>query len=85
MLQILQWILAFALTMLALATVVTIIMEFITRLARRRGRVLRQMLQQVIEKEVKAVVGDKLNGGAIEKAIKEIQRSPFMPKGGKMG
>ena len=48
----LQAALAFALTMMALATIVTVIMEMMSRLFRRRGRHLRHMLTLVYESDI---------------------------------
>lgn len=82
MLDILQALLAFALTMLALATVVTMIMETVARVLRRRGRVFRHMLTMVFEKEIWSRLGDKLTKENIERAIDTVQASPFMPEKG---
>ena len=79
MLSILQSVLAFVLTILALSTVVTIIMEMIVRLTNRRGRVMRHMLSVVFEKEIKTRLGDRLPEDEVEKAIDAVRTSPFQP------
>ncbi len=50
--QILQALLAFAVTMLGLATIVTLLLEFASRVLKRRGRVMTHMLGLVFEKEI---------------------------------
>ena len=52
MLTILQSLLAFAVTMLGMATVVTILLEVVARLTRRRGRVFAHMVGIVFRKEI---------------------------------
>ena len=58
----LQAALAFALTMLALATIVTVIMEILLRFFRRRNRHLRHMLELVYEKHIAPQIIDATDG-----------------------
>ncbi len=80
MLDLLQSLLAFALTMLAIATIVTMIMETIARLFRRRDRLLRHLLTLVFEKEIKPLLSGRLATADITRAVAAIQTSPFVPK-----
>ncbi len=94
MLNVLQAFLALATTMLALATLVTIIIEFVARLSRRRFRLFTQMLRQVFEKElqplIEAQVKEKYGTepatlqNELEKHLTtfldEIRNSPLEPK-----
>lgn len=58
MLDILQAFLALAVTMLAMATLATVIIEFIARLTRRRFRVFAHLLRQLFEKELQPMIED---------------------------
>ena len=94
MLNVLQAFLALATTMLALATLVTIIIEFVARLFRRRFRLFTHMLRQLFEKELQPLIEDQIKAkfGAdpdklhneIEKHrtifLDEIRNSPLEPK-----
>jgi hypothetical protein len=60
MLNVLQAFLALATTMLALATLVTIIIEFVSRLSRRRFRLFTRMLRQIFEKELQPLIEDQV-------------------------
>jgi hypothetical protein len=93
MLNILQSILAFAATMLVLATLVTLIIEIVARIFRRRYRIfthlLRQLfkneLQPIIESRIKARLGEDPDKVAIELEaqlgvfLDEIRNSPLEP------
>lgn len=60
MLDILQAFLAFAVVMLGMATVVTILMETFVRIFRRRRRVLKHMLRLVYEDEIRPYIKEKI-------------------------
>jgi hypothetical protein len=87
MFDLLQSILAFVLTMLGLATIVTVILEMIGRFTRRRGRVLRHVLELVVEKEIQPILKAKVNltDRRIRDAIDVIVMSPFKPAQGENG
>jgi hypothetical protein len=87
MFDLLQSILAFVLTMLGLATLVTVIMEMIGRFTRRRARVLRHVLELVFEKEIQPILNAKvtLTEQRIRDAIDVIVASPFKPATGENG
>lgn len=80
---ILQALLAFAVTMLGLATIVTLIMEFSSRISRRRGRVFGQMLDIVFEKEIWPYIKQHYDDAPspseiiLEDFKKNIQASPL--------
>jgi hypothetical protein len=85
--------LAFAVTMLALATVVTTVLEMLSRLAGARSGVFRQMLLLVFAKEIEPVLRRGLEArtgvdarhvtAEIERQrrafVEEVQASPLMP------
>jgi hypothetical protein len=91
MLNILQSLLAFAATMLVLATLVTLIIEIVARIFRRRYRIfthlLRQLfkneLQPIIESRIKTRLGEDPDKVAIELEaqlgvfLDEIRNSPL--------
>lgn len=81
MLNLLQSMLAFALTMLGLATIVTVVMEMITRFTRRRGRVMRHVLEILFEKEIAPLLGS-LPGDRVKAAIDAVMASPIKPDQG---
>lgn len=87
MFDLLQSILAFVLTMLGLATLVTVILEMISRFTRRRGRVLRHVLELVFEKEIGPILKGKLalTDQRIRDAIDVVVTSPFKPATGENG
>lgn len=79
MLEILQAFLAFAITMLALSTVVTIGLEIVARLCNRRRNVFRRSLELVFEKEVEPLIREKLSGFNLQKAafVESLQKTPL--------
>lgn len=87
MFDLLQSILAFVLTMLGLATLVTVILEMISRFTRRRGRVMRHVLELVFEKEIGPILKDRLalTDQRIKDAIDVVVTSPFKPATGENG
>jgi len=60
MLNILQAFLALAATMLVLATLVTVVLEIIFRLFRRRFRIFTHMLREIFKKELQPILEDRL-------------------------
>lgn len=94
MLDILQSLLAFAITMLALSTLVTVILELFTRFLKRRHRVLKRMLARVFDEEISPLVADRLtrleNDGtrsgtdpvsvARKKFLDDVKQSRFRPE-----
>lgn len=84
MLDLLQSVLAFVLTMLGLATIVTVILEMLGRFTRRRGRVMRHVLEIVFEKEIQPILKSKLDltGDRLKDAIDVIVASPIKPEQG---
>jgi hypothetical protein len=56
MLNILQSFLAFAATMLVLATLVTLIIEIVARVFRRRHRIFTHLLHQLFRKELQPLI-----------------------------
>lgn len=87
MFDLLQSILAFVLTMLGLATLVTVILEMISRFTRRRGRVLRHVLELVFEKEIGPILKAELaaTDQRVKDAIDVVVTSPFKPATGENG
>ena len=93
MLDILQSFLAFAATMLVLATLVTLIIEIVARIFRRRYRIFTHLLRQLFKKElqpliesnIKARLGedpDKIKAeidSRIDIFLDEIRNSPLEP------
>ncbi len=77
MLALLQSILAFVLTMLGMATIVTILMEAIARFTRRRGRIMRHVLRLLFEKEIRRTLSDKPTQEKIDRTIKVVLSSPL--------
>lgn len=84
MFDLLQSILAFVLTMLGLATLVTVILEMIDRFTRRRARVLRHILELVVEKEIKRILQTpgQWNERHARDALDVVVASPFKPAQG---
>ena len=94
MLNILQAFLAFAATMLALATLVTVVLEIIFRLSRRRFRIFSHLLREIFKKELQPLLEDRLiaKHGQNFKTVKseieeqlqtyldEIRKSPLDPE-----
>lgn len=76
--------LAFAVTMLVLATVVTTVLELIARLVRRRTRVFAHLLEVVFDKEIRPILEARLRaaGVAADRArsdfAKTIMQSPLL-------
>ena len=60
MLNILQSFLAFATTMLVLATLVTLILEIVARIFRRRYRIFTHLLRQLFKKELQPLIESNL-------------------------
>ncbi|MFC1880735.1 hypothetical protein ACFL2S_04440 [Thermodesulfobacteriota bacterium] len=94
MLNILQSFLAFAATMLVLATLVTIIIEIVARIFRRRYRVFTHLLHQLFNKELQPLIEEhiKTRGGVNPEKIEDelegqlntflddIRNSPLKPQ-----
>jgi hypothetical protein len=94
MLNILQAFLALAATMLALATLVTVVLEVIFRLSRRRFRIFSHLLREIFKKEIQPLLEDRLLArhgqnlqtvkGEIEAKLQtyldEIRKSPLDPE-----
>lgn len=77
MLGILQSFLAFAATMLVLATLVTLIIEIVARIFRRRYRIFTHLLRQLFKKELQPIVESRLKarlGEDPDKIAAEIER-----------
>jgi hypothetical protein len=87
-LDLLLALLAFAVTMLVLATVVTTVVELIARLLRRRTRVFAQLLGVVFEKEIRPILKARLSaaGAAADRERREfantIMQSPLIREEG---
>jgi hypothetical protein len=93
MLDILQSFLAFAATMLVLATLVTLIIEIVARIFRRRYRVFTHLLRQLFKKEIQPLIESEIKTrlGAdpdkiaaevesrVEIFLDEIRNSPLDP------
>lgn len=81
MLDLLQSIFAFVLTLLGMATLVTVIIEMFGRFTRRRGRVLRHIVELVIRDEIRPLVAAKLGttSDAVTAAVREVMTSPIKP------
>lgn len=86
MLDLLSAFLAFAVTMLALATIVTTLLEIVSRLSRRRLRVMESMIAQVFDEEIAPVLDRKLAsraGDARADFIRKILQTPYRPEADK--
>lgn len=76
MLNILQSFLAFAATMLVLATLVTLIIEIIARVFRRRYRIFTHLLSQLFKKELEPLIESRIKtrpGAASDRIAPEIK------------
>jgi hypothetical protein len=93
MLNILQSFLAFAATMLVLATLVTLIIEIIARVFRRRSRIFTHLLRQLFKKELEPLIESTIKSrlgvdpdstapeleSQLETFLDEIRKSPLDP------
>ena len=93
MLGILQSFLAFAATMLVLATLVTIIIEIVARIFRRRSRIFTHLLDQLFKKELQPLIENNIKARLgvdpdriedeletqLEIFLNEIRNSPLKP------
>ena len=79
MIEILEMALAFAVTMLSLATVVTLLMEIVARLTRRRSRLLKHMLRKLYTEEFEALFGPSSpdQTATMQAFVESVQRSPL--------
>lgn len=81
MLDILQAFLAFAATMLALSTIVTTILEIISRLAGRRSRIFVRLLEVIYNDVVDPLVqknnDDRLQAEDVSTFVKSITQNPL--------
>ncbi len=70
--------LALALTMLSLAMVATLVVEFFHRLARTRAKDLKGMLEELYDSELKERVQEELHetGAELEKHKQKLQGIP---------
>jgi len=94
MLNILQSFLAFAATMLVLATLVTIIIEIVDRIFQRRYRVFTHLLHQLFKKELQPLIENNIKARLgvdpdrienelethLEIFLNEIRNSPLKPQ-----